>query len=244
MGCSYLTKSTFIFVVSSVLVLSAFGAPIYADETTTGIRQGLPGRRISGGSRSPDTACLLAQNEPVIALMPKNNVGTTLSTHPTFWFSLPAVNPNRTLEFGLFDQNGELVHQELLHAPAEAGLTQLSLPDTASPLIAERDYRWYLSVVCNQESRAEDLVVTGWVRRVEAERELLTQLELSTPQEQLSLYENADLWYEKVAVLSDMLRQNPSAPELVRQWSALMQTVDLPQLVSAPFGSHLDLGST
>jgi len=244
MGCSYLTKSIRIFAVSSILALGVFSAPSYANDTTADLRQGLPGRRISGGSRSPDTACVLTQNDPVIALIPKNNVGTTLSTHPTFWFSLPAVNPDRTLEFGLFNQEGDLVYQTMLDAPAEAGLTKVSLPETESSLLADRNYRWYLSVVCNRESRAEDLVVTGWVRRIEAESTLLTQLEESTPQERFDLYKEVGLWYEALAVLSDMRQRDPNAPESAQQWNSLMQTLDLPQLVSAPFGSRLDLGAT
>jgi len=244
MGCSYLAKSTLIFAVSGVLALSVFAAPSSANNADPSLRQGLPGRRISGGSRSPNNACVLTQDEPVIALMPKNNVGHTLSAHPTFWFSIPAVNPERTIEFGLFDQDGELVYQKNIDAPDEAGLTQLSLPHTALSLSVGHNYRWYLSVVCGQQSRAEDMVVTGWITRVEAEGTLLAQLDASTPHEQLALYGRLGLWYDALALLSEMRRQDPSAAALAQQWDALMQAIDLPQLVSAPFGSPLDLSDT
>ncbi|MEM9946066.1 MAG: DUF928 domain-containing protein [Cyanobacteria bacterium P01_D01_bin.36] len=244
MGCSYLFKSTFVLAVSSVLALNVLGAPSLANETNAVLRQGLPGRRISGGSRSPDTACVSTRDEPVIALMPKNNIGSTLSAHPSFWFSLPAVNQNRTLEFGLFDQSGELVYQKSLSVPNEVGVTQLSLPETATPLQVNDDYRWYLSVVCNPESRSEDLVVTGWVRRVEADSTLRSQLSLSTPQEQLALYKTSELWYDALTTLSEMRRQNPDAPELEEQWNDLMQAIDLPQLFAAPFGSAIELSDT
>ena len=116
MGCSYTTKSTLILAVVSVFALSAFSAAAQAKNLDSELRQGLPGRRISSGSRSSNIVCVLPQNEPVLALMPKSNVGMTLSPH-------------------------EPRYQNSLALMGETGLMQLSLPDTVSPLRVSRDDR-------------------------------------------------------------------------------------------------------
>ncbi|MEM6868028.1 MAG: DUF928 domain-containing protein [Cyanobacteria bacterium P01_C01_bin.121] len=147
MGCFYTTKSTLILAVVSVFTLSALSAAAQAENFDSELRQGLPGRRISSGSRSSNTVCFLPQNEPVFALMPKSNVEASLAPH-------------------------EPLYQKSLALIGETGLMQLSLPDTVSPLRASRDDRWYFSVVCNQANLAADLAVTGWVRPVESDSAL------------------------------------------------------------------------
>lgn len=197
-------------------------------------RQGLPGRRISGGSRSPNAACLTTPDQPVVALMPKNNLGLTLKEHPTFWFAVPGINPHKELEFGLFDAAGNLLHQQSMTVPESAGITKITLPATAPALATDTDYRWYLSVVCDPSSRAEDLVVTGWVRRVEAETGLLQQLSTATLQEQLSLYENSELWFDALTILAELRDSQPST-DIEQQWAALFESVELPQVLNSPF---------
>ena len=235
MGRAYLAKSIFILAASSLLAVSSFSSPAFSDDTTPMLREGLPGRRISGGSRSPSTACVLASSQPVIALMPKSNLGKTITERPTFWFSLPAVSQDRSLEFGLYDSEGELAFKETLAVTAEAGLAQISLPETAAPLAINRDYRWYLSVVCNSQSRAEDLTVTGWVRRVDPGSHFRAQLAASTPEEQIALYESSDLWFDALTALSTLHHGGSAEDSIEQKWATLLQTIELPQVISAPF---------
>ncbi|MEO1621011.1 MAG: DUF928 domain-containing protein [Cyanobacteria bacterium J06632_3] len=220
--------------IAGLMTLSTLAEPGAADSPTGILRQGLPGRRISGGSRSPDAACLTTPNQPVVALMPKTNLGLTLQEHPTFWFAIPGIAANKSLEFGLFDTDGNLLHQQNIAVPSDAGITSIALPETAQTLDLETDYRWYLSVVCDPNSRAEDLVVTGWVRRVQADAELQQQLATATPQEKLSLYESSELWFDGLTTLAE-LRNNQPSEQIEQQWTALFESVDLPQVLSSPF---------
>ncbi|MGB3300075.1 MAG: DUF928 domain-containing protein [Phormidesmis sp.] len=202
-------------------------------------RQSLPGRRISGGSRSPNAACLANPDQPVIALMPKNNLGLTVAEHPTLWFSLPAVSPDRILEFGLYDPSGELLYTKTFSPPGNAEVASLPLPDSFSPLVVDKDYRWYLSVVCNPESRAEDLVVTGWIRRVAPSHSVNEQLAFATAKERIALYEESALWYDTLTTLAELRRTSPTAILLEQQWVSLLELIDLPQVISAPLGNPL-----
>lgn len=241
---SHLTKSTVALTIGSLLVLGPLTGHSFANNSQSEqIRPGLPGRRISGGSRSPNTACLKTPNRPVVALMPKSNLGLTLSGHPTLWFSLPAISQDRSLEFGLYDQTGDLVHKTSFSATGEAGVINLSLPETSPPLSVEEDYRWYLSVICNKESPAENLVVTGWVRRVILESSFNERLAVATELERLSIYKESELWYDALTTLAQLRRSQfsdePIASDLERRWADLLESIELPQVIAAPFGRRL-----
>ena len=219
-----------------------------ANSSEVNLRQGLPGRRISGGSRSPDTACLASPDQPVIALMPESNLGLTLAEHPTFWFAIPSISQGKEIEFGLYNQNEELIYQKTFEAPSEAGIASLSLPETAAALNPEENYRWYLSVVCDPASRAEDLVVTGWVRRVEPDSNLLYELSSATPQEQLDLYRASGLWHETITTLASLhpyeATSDSTGHPTAHQWNALLESVALPQVMNTPFSRPIGLALT
>ncbi len=220
-------------------MISLLIEPSFANAQVNSPRQGLPGRRISGGSRSPDTACLTTPNQPLVALMPKSNLGLTVSEHPTLWFSVPAISSDRTLEFGLYAPSGELLYTTTFSASEKAEVVSLPLPETSPPLAIDRDYRWYLSVVCNQESRAEDLVVTGWIRRIQADDALSEQLANASAQEQFAIYEDSELWCDALTSLAEVRRNTPITDALEQQWITLLESVELPQVIAAPLGSEL-----
>jgi hypothetical protein len=226
------------FAIVGILAFSML-EPGLANAQLNNPRQGLPGRRISGGSRSPDTACLTTPNQPIVALMPKSNLGLTVSAHPTLWFSLPAISPDRTLEFGLYSPSGELLYTTTFSANNKAEVVSFSLPDTSSPLAIDQDYKWYLSVVCNQQSRAEDLMVNGWIRRIQPDNTLNEQLTNATAQERPAIYEGSALWYDALTSLAELRRHAPDISTLEQQWIALLESVELDQVIATPIGSEL-----
>lgn len=234
--------------LGSILALGLLSLPSFASNFNSNLRQGLPGRRISGGSRSIGTACIAHPEQPIIALMPESNLGLTISERPTFWFAMPEVNQSKSIEFGIFNQNEELIYQKTFEPSGEAGITHFSLPETEAALAIEQDYRWYLTVVCDPSSRAEDLVVTGWVRRITPESALVESLTEATQQEKIVLYQDAELWHETITQLADLHRNvAPDGTEaqtdtVEQQWNELLEAVNLPQVVEAPFSNQSNLG--
>lgn len=233
------TKTTAALLLGGLLALSVLSEPSLAGTQASNARQGLPGRRISGGSRSPNTACLTTPNQPVVAIMPESNLGLTLSGHPKLWFSLPAINPDRTLEFGLYNEAGELLYQTTFRPSGKAEVASLSIPETFAPLDIAKNYRWYLSVVCNPENRAEDLVVTGWVRRIQPNSLASEQLATATPQDRLIIYEQAEIWYDTLTALAELLQREPGVSNSEQQWISLLESIDLPQVITVPLGNEL-----
>ncbi len=238
-----LTKSVATLLLEGLVafsILSVLSPPSRAGTPVDNTRQGLPGRRISGGSRSPNTACLTTPDQPVVALMPKSNLGRTAADNPTLWFSLPAISPDRMLEFGLYNDSGDLLFQKNFSASGTAEVASLSLPKTAAPLTVGKDYRWYLSVVCNPESRAEDLVVTGWIRRIQLDSKAQEQLaSASSETARLALYQQLELWHDALTALARLRQIEPAEESLEQQWVSLLKSVDLPQAIAAPLGNEL-----
>lgn len=52
--------------------------------------------------------------------------------------SLPAVNPDRRLKFGLYDPSGELLYTKISSPSGNAEVASLSLPDAFSPLVIDK----------------------------------------------------------------------------------------------------------
>ncbi|MEL6354412.1 MAG: DUF928 domain-containing protein [Cyanobacteria bacterium J06627_28] len=241
-------KSGLAIALGSILALGLFSLPSFASNFNSNLRQGLPGRRISGGSRSIGTACIAHPEQPIIALMPESNLGLTISARPTFWFAMPEVHQSKNIEFGIFNQNEELIYQKTFQPSGEAGITHFSLPETEAALAIDQEYRWYLTVICDPSSRAEDLVVTGWVRRITPESALVESLAEATQQEQVALYQDAELWHETITQLADLYRNiDPDSTAsqtgtVEQQWNALLEAVNLPQVTETPFSNQSNLG--
>lgn len=189
---------------------------------TTNVRQGLPGRRISGGSRSPNTACLLnspnsKESQKVVAIAPESNLSRTVLSHPTFWFSLPSINPDRSIEFSLVSEDEEIVYTQTLQPTGKAGLAAIALPETAPALDEDQTYKWHLSVVCDRASRATDLVVWGWVERVSGDGE-------------------PSAWNDKLTTLANLHRDrttnHQTTEDLETKWMALLTAENLSQSLS------------
>ncbi|NEP62538.1 MAG: DUF928 domain-containing protein, partial [Symploca sp. SIO2G7] len=69
-------------------------------------KQKRPSGRLRGGAIR-DESCISPNSKPLKALIPKDNLGTTVAAHPTFWFYLPSILPETDAQarFVLLDEN-------------------------------------------------------------------------------------------------------------------------------------------
>ena len=191
----------------------------------------MPTRRIGGGTRRDSCA---VNQESLIALIPANSVGMTTSLYPTFFFYLPQTNQTRTVEFVLRNQQDELVYEANFNTAGKRGVVSLDLPTETEPLLLNQDYHWYLSLICNPENRAQDLVVEGIIRRIELEPVAASQLNQLKPIEKVDFYLQADLWYEAIATLAQLKSVSAHPAELSAKWTNLLQSVGLEQISNQP----------
>ncbi len=182
------------------------------------VRQGLPGRRISGASRLPTSTC--AQNaSPLVAIVPETNLGETAVAEPILWVSVPKVVSAKQLEFYLFNNQDEIIYQTNLTVEPTANLVGIDLGAMADApkLEINQRYRWAASIVCNPDNRSENISVEGWVDRVEA-----------------SSSEDSRLWYDHLGVLLEQLQRYPHSQDVLSQWQTLMASARLERLVPLP----------
>ena len=199
-------------VLLGILCCSPMAVQANDDEQ---VRQGLPGRRISGSSRLPASACAQATT-PLVAIVPETNLGATAVPKPTFWLSVPEVTSAKHLDFYLFNDKEELVYQTSLIVKPTANIVGLDLSTmvNAPSLDVNHRYRWAASMVCNPENHSENIAVEGWVDRVEA-----TSLG------------NNQLWYDQLGIVIEQLQRNPHNQAVSSQWYTLIASARLEQIV-------------
>ncbi|MEO1621012.1 MAG: DUF928 domain-containing protein [Cyanobacteria bacterium J06632_3] len=212
-----------------LLVAGALEAPSHANSNNaSSLRQGLPGRRISGGVRDQRaTSCFTNFDQSLVSVIPHSNLGTTAKSHPTFWFSLPETNGQKSVEFRLYDETDTLIYSTPVNTSNEYGLSEFQLPETAPALAVNETYRWALTLSCNSTSQSPVLGLDGWVRRVDIAPNLSSQLSTASAEERIGLYRTAGIWQEQVTELLTLRRNNIDDIELQLEWAALIQPTGL-----------------
>jgi Domain of Unknown Function (DUF928) len=219
-----------IFAATFTLILGIGTLPLagIASDRVNTARQGLPGRRISGGVREGN--CFTDFNQSLVAMMPRNNLGKTSAARPSFWFSMPETSGYSEVQFQLIDESNEIIYSTQINPSSRYGLSEFKLPESAPELLANQNYQWVFSVGCSDVSRFE---VQGWVRRVNLPALEASQIEAATAEERLALYESEGLWHEQVSELVNLRRSNLTNIDFQIKWAALVESTGLASDISS-----------
>ncbi|BAZ00310.1 hypothetical protein NIES37_42990 [Tolypothrix tenuis PCC 7101] len=197
-------------------------------------KQGIPKRRIGGGTRGQ---CFSSVGR-LMALVPENNLGFTKKAYPNILFYLPPTSSSAMVEFVLQDENRQSVYETTFTKSSAGGIINFSLPESSSlpPLDINKKYNWYVSLICDPENRANDIVVNGWIQRVELDSNLNKQLEQTTsPLGLVALYAKAGLWQDALATLAELRATQPNDSRLAVNWTQLLKTEKLDAIAQEPF---------
>ena len=205
-------------------------------------RSGLPIHRRGGGSRGN----CIASEENLVALVPANTVGITVSNTPELFFYLPETTQPHLIEFVVRNQEDELVYDTMLQTSEQAGIIKIELPPNLQPekLQTNEDYRWYLSMICNLQKRAHDVVVEGWIRRVEIDVATNKKLQQAKPIEKASLYQQQGIWHDALSVLAEQQKTFGSPLGVKAKWTELLENVGLGEFANKPFIEVNNLSSS
>lgn len=221
--------------ISVGLLLAGTTLPAMAQNTVSNSRQGLPGRRVSGGTRSD---CMANSPAPIVALNPESNLSKTMSDRPSLHFVVPALDRDYPLEFSLRDAEGNRVYEASFSSQEQQGVLGIQLP--AQLLQANQDYRWYLSIVCDAQDPSQNDVLFGALRLVDdfAATHLSAPLSVptanSTIEDDLTLaqsYQAAGLWSDAVDVVASLREQHPDNGSVRQSWRQLLQALDVEHVV-------------
>jgi hypothetical protein len=196
--------------------------------------RGAPGRREPGGTRGPQ------DNINLTALMPQKNAALTVSEYPSFFFYVPQISTQTSVEFVLYQYVDEKTEKEVykttFKTTGQEGIVSLSLPKNANlqPLEIGTNYRWYFSVIVNPQDRAADRVVEGWIKRVPTSNNLANQLKQGSGLAIAEAYKKESLWQDTLATLAELRRANPADSAITNAWTDLLGTVGLGKIAQAP----------
>ncbi|MFB8791896.1 MAG: DUF928 domain-containing protein, partial [Potamolinea sp.] len=146
-------KLTLAAIISTLLVQ----LPVYSLEFPSTSGTGQPARTASGGRRND--SCVNVQAMPPKALVPQNQLGTTVSQAPTLFFYIPKTN-TKTAEFALMDNQGNEIFLKKIALPDTSGVIKLDLPPTVQ-LETNKTYQWELAIICDTQDQTRDRFIQG-----------------------------------------------------------------------------------
>ena len=218
-------------------------------ENSKATANGLPSNREAGGTRMVDNSGLpdyrtpggsrgncLAQGNNLTALIPNSSVNITASIAPKLFFYVPETTEQKTIEFVLRDQNDQLVHEVFLQTNGQEGIMNVEIPQEITKSLGESDasYHWYLSMICDAQDRADDVVLEGQIGYMELDNSVKQKLENSSPVEQADLFKQKGIWYDALSVVAEGSNQvrNSAATE---KWAQMLEEIGLSELSTQPF---------
>jgi hypothetical protein len=208
-----------------------FTPPTSAGGNSQKLPEGLPLRRVGGGTRSD---CNLNTHNQLTALIPERTIAKTTSTNPKFYFYLPENTAGKQLEFVLRDQNDRQVYETTFTSNGKSGVMAVELPASQQYLLeSNANYHWYLSLLCNPANRSQDIVLEGSIQRVELDAALTQKLARSTSLDRVSLYQSANIWYDALSTLADLKASNTATP-VAEKWMTLLESVGLKSIADKP----------
>ena len=203
-----------------------------------------PGRRESGGRRPGDLTQLKCPSDtqvpspPLTALVPivkEENlnrqtatklIGLTVEARPLFFVYVPQTSA-RTAVFILNDANEKEVYRTDVTLSYVSGIVSFKLPDNAPPLEIGKSYQWYFAIRCDSGNKKKDLVVDGWIWRTQLRPSIAEQIQKASPPDRAALYRQYQIWYEALATLADLRRDNPNNSQLATEWKELLESAGL-----------------
>lgn len=177
--------------------------------------------RVTGGSRGTGDAAI------TLDVLAPDDIGTTTLEQPSlFWFqSKPG---DAKFELTLLQENKvKPLVQVKVERSTKAGIQRLKLADHAVKLTPGVEYQWVVALVTDADNRSKDLVASGVIKRIEPTPELKEKIQQATPASRASIYADAGIWYDALAVLSDQIEAQPEDKSLRETRAELLRQVGL-----------------
>lgn len=205
-------------------------------------------------------SCLTEQKELIPLVPPDLNldpygrftyhksVWNSATPYPTIFFYLPQDNLTKG-QLILENELGKPVYSVLLEFPAQAGVISVKLPEFSPrgnafpPLEIGKDYRWIISIECQDDVNPE---IGGGIHRIDPQTvasdgesvggsmTLEQALKQASSSDLPNVYERANIWYNTLSSLAELMEAQPDNPELKQRWHDLMVEVGYDSIADAP----------
>lgn len=201
---------------------AAQAMPIY-----TPPQRGAPQRRVGASTRGIQVAV------PRAILLVPDHVGLTVSENPKlYWYlSMPA---QVHVEVALVDDKGEtrLVDYVVTDAKGPA-VHRVDLASHNVLLKPGVQYRWSISTTPNPNDRSKKATSASGLQRVAMPSAIATRPTRFTDQAELArAYAAEGIWYDAIALYSELIEQRPTDNSLREQRATLLDQVGLREVAA------------
>ena len=212
-------------IVFAILEIKVINLPIigrtleFSSKASAQISQVyIPGTNDKKASRTKGSGargCDLISATDLQLLTPNDHVATTVSSHPTFFWSIS--NTSLPVRFTLVEPGVAKPIMERKFTVTRPGIVGVKLPSDLPGLKLGKEYRWTVSIVCNEERPSENTYAYSWIERVAVTPRLAQDLEGVNIQTQRSLvYARSGIWYE--ALLSSYMSYKAHPQDKIALW--------------------------
>ena len=165
---------------------------------------------------------------PTPVVLAAEHTGYTIEAQPVlYWFIPKSVEGKIT--FTLTDLAKILNGAPLVEVKldkAEAGVQAINLAEQGVSLEVDHEYEWNISVQGKDKS-SPALVSIATIKRVVAEKEIVTQLKKNDESRHAFIYAEGGLWYDALNAVSKQIAQYPDNQTFHQQRAALLSQVGL-----------------
>ena len=163
--------------------------------------------------------CASNAGASLTALAPRQHVGQSVATHPTFIWYVPDQDP-LPLEFQLYEQSSTcdlLIHA--IQLQSLPGLMQWSLPSDQPGLAVGQRYIWQVVMFCDLNRPSSALVARAELDVIAMPSSFaVTLASTQDPTQRADLYANAGFWYDALAEITQ-----PASDVFLAQRVALLK---------------------
>jgi len=129
--------------------------------------EGAPSITVGAGTRS-EKYCAgdeVAKAQPgFMAVMERYS--ETSEEYPRFWVHIPQTVAKNVF-FSLSDASQDYYYQMKISLPSEPGVYSFRLPADAPAIETNKEYVWFLGLICDQDLTPDDYTLGGVIKRVE-----------------------------------------------------------------------------
>jgi hypothetical protein len=177
-------------------------------------------------------------NPLLTALSPLTKPGLTLTDRPTFLVYVPKTSA-KNAEFSLRNRMGQGVYRTMIALTTPPTLISVTLPAQVPPLEVGKPYTWSFAIVCNPDDRLNDRFVTGMIQRIALDATRLRQIQQASPRAQVALYQQADAWYEAIAILYRLRRSQGNDSSISTAWRELLEAGGVDTMIDGNSGNGI-----
>ncbi|MGB3693458.1 MAG: DUF928 domain-containing protein [Spirulinaceae cyanobacterium] len=190
-------------------------------------------RRTSPRTRCPDKCIPLTSNFKkngldTTGLMPKDNIGTTITSNPTIVWFLPEHQAQRGKLYIFDEESPEDLYEAAFELPDGPSIVKFKLPKELE-LKPGTEYIWLLEIYCTEEG-GKDAAIHGYLKRQELDESLEIQLKEQAEDslEKVEIYAKAKAWNEALLGILSLREEYP------QQWREFLASVELAHLANFP----------